>query len=113
MRPTGTDFVGGVAGHAGRLATIGGHHIDVARSAGVAVERNLLSVGRPAGTAHRRPVEKGQLRLVRAVAVGNPDLLGARAIADERDALAVRRHTEITLVTVSFDQRTLLTGART
>src|SRR5262245_8599849 len=113
VRPARTDFVGGVACHPRRLPAVRGHHIDVARSAGVAVERNLLSVGRPAGTAHRRPVEKGQLRLVRAVAVGNPDLLGARAIADERDALAVRRHTEVALVTVSFDQRTRLTGART
>src|SRR5215471_6369239 len=113
VRPARTDFVGRVARQAQRLPAIRGHHINVARSAGVAVERNLLPVRRPAGTAHRRSVEKGQLRLVRAVAVRNPDLLGARAITDERDALAVRRHTEIALVTVSFDQRTRLTGART
>src|SRR5262245_36742484 len=113
VRPTRTDFVGDVARYARRLPAIRGHHINVARPARVAVERDLLSVGRPAGAAHRRPVEEGQLRLVRAVAVGNPDLLRASAIADERDALAVRRHTEIALVPVRFDQRTRRGGAIT
>src|SRR5205085_10639077 len=56
-------------------------------------------------------VEEGQLRLVRAVALGDPDFFRARAIAHERDALAVRRHTEIALVTIRFDQRTRLSGA--
>src|SRR4029077_4525949 len=110
--PARTDFIGGVARHARRLAALSGHHIDVARPPGGAVERNLVSVGRPAGAAHRRSVEEGQLRLVRAVALGDPDFFRARAIAHERDALAVRRHTEIALVTVRFNQRTRLTGAR-
>src|SRR5207253_1114684 len=100
------NFVSRVARQTQRLPAFRREHVNVTRPAGVAVEGNLLPVRRPARTAHRRPVEERQLRLVRAVADGNPDLLGPRAIAHEGDAFAVRRYAEIALVAVHFDQRT-------
>ena len=113
MRPTRTNLIGRIARQPRSLPPIRGHHVDVTGSAGVAVERDLLSVRRPARTAHRAPFEGSQLRLLGAVAVGDPDFLGARAIAHERDALRVWRDTEIVLVTAGFDQRAQLAGART
>src|ERR1051326_8639665 len=105
VRPARTHFVTGVAGQALRFAAVHTDDIDIARPPGVTIEDNLLIVGRPRRAADRGPVKKGQLRLIAAIGIGDPDFLRPGAIAGECDMRAILRNGQVAVQSGRVHQR--------
>src|SRR4051812_487928 len=73
------------------LSSTGAHQIYVGGSFGTSIEYDALSVRRPTGASGIAPLEIGQRRGIRSIAVRHPNLPRAAAVRRERDRLAVGR----------------------
>ena len=74
-----------------------GHDVDVVLPVGIGIERNRLSVGRPAGRAGVAGAHRSELLRVRAVRIGHPDLHVAASIGLEGKPLPVRRELRVVI----------------
>src|SRR5207245_2015816 len=79
MRPGRLGSVWRACRQATRWASIRVHHIQLHMTTGARIEDNAAAVWRPARSAGHRSAERGQLKKVRAVAIGDPYLGISRA----------------------------------
>src|SRR4051794_6879647 len=90
-------------------ASIGPHHLEVAAEATDREKGDVLAVRRPgraevATAAEAIALVVGELAHVTAVGAGDEDVDAGGAVADEGDALAVRRGVRFVLVARAVDQ---------